>query len=172
METFITETSKDYSLLDNHTGEILEYKKTRKVTLEEFMMIFFASYSEMFVLSGIQIKVLMCCWRYSSYNDKNCNVGNIVYNNTLFKDNCRKDGMQTSDAVIDNAISQLAKFKFLIKQCKGTYLLNPQYFFKGTLSDRTKIMYNIMVEPEERKRQENINEINKLFQQQLEEENK
>lgn len=149
MERFVTEKSKDYSLLDNHTGEILELKKTRKVSIDEFMIIFLSSYSDMLALTGMQLKILMCCWRHSSYNDKNCSLGNLVHNNQLFKDYCRKDGLNASNASIDNALSQLAFKGFLIKKCRGTYLLNPTYFFKGTLSDRSKVQYNIMLEPNE-----------------------
>lgn len=156
MEAFVTEKSKDYSLLDNNTGEILDYRKTRKVSIEDFMMVYLASYSDMLKLTGMQMKVLMCCWRYSAFNDRNCNSGNLIYNNGLFKENCKRDGLNTSDAVINNAISQLEKYGFLLKKCKGTYLLNPKYFFKGTISDRTKLQYNLIVEPQVKEIQENI----------------
>ena len=141
MEAFVTEKSKDYSLLDNRTGEIKEFRRTRNIT-------------------GVQIKVLMCCWRHSIYNDKLCNEGNMVYNDLMFKEACKKDGLKSPNAVIDNAISQLTKYGFLIKKCKGAYLLNPKYFFKGTLSDRTKLQYNLMVEPEEKQTQEGISKMN------------
>ena len=36
-------------------------------------------------------------------------------------------------------VSKLAKKDILIKQCQGTYMLNPLYFFKGKLSDRTHL---------------------------------
>lgn len=166
MDAFITEKSKDYSLLDNQTGEIIEYRKTRKVSMEEFMLFFFHSYSDMFVLTGTQIKVLMCCWRYSAYNPKNCKDGNIVHNDTAFKEACRRDGLKSTDSVIDNCISQLTKYGFLIKICKGAYKLNHEYFFKGTLSDRTKIQYSLMVEPEVKERQQTVAELNRMFSQQ------
>lgn len=150
MEAFVTEKSKDYSLLDNRTGEILEYRQTKKVTLSEFMMIFFASYTDMLKLTGLEIKVLMCIWAHSSFNSKNSNEGNIIHNDMSFKENCRKDGLDTTNANIDNVFSKLNKAGFLIKKCKGAYLLNPKYFFKGTLSDRTKLQFNIVVEPKER----------------------
>lgn len=59
MTKFITETSKDYSIVDNHTGELLELRQTRKLSLEEFIMVFFSSYPELFKLRGLQLKVLM-----------------------------------------------------------------------------------------------------------------
>lgn len=147
MARFITEKSEDYSLLDNHTGELLEYKQTRKLSLEEFIMVFFSSYPELFKLKGLQLKILMCCWKHSTYNKENDLSGNIVHNNASFKVNCRKEGLDISDASIDNNISALCKAGLLIKKCRGEYLLNPDYFFKGSLSQRTKVLMNFIVEP-------------------------
>lgn len=164
METYITEKSKDYSLVDNRTGEILEYRKTKKVTLSEFMMIFFASYTDMFKLTGLELKVLMCIWAHSSFNSNNSTEGNIIHNNIVFKENCKKDGINTANANIDNIFSKLCKMGFLIKKCRGAYLLNPKYFFKGTLSDRTRLQYNIVVEPKEKELQKDIEAINKQLE--------
>lgn len=147
MARYITESSKDYSLMDNHTGELLEYKQTKKLSLEEFIMVFFSSYPELFKLKGLQLKVLMCCWKHSTYNKENTTEGNIVHNNASFKLHCREEGLTLSDASIDNNISALCKAGLLNKRCRGEYLLNPDYFFKGNLSQRTKIMMQFVVDP-------------------------
>lgn len=149
MARYITETSKDYSVVDNHTGELLELKQTRKLSLEEFIMVFFSSYPELFKLKGLQLKILMCCWKHSTYNKENDLSGNIVHNNTSFKEHCREEGLQLSDASIDNNISALCKAGLLRKKCRGEYLLNPDYFFKGSLSQRTKVLMSFIVAPEE-----------------------
>ena len=149
MARYITETSKDYSVVDNHTGELLELKQTRKLSLEEFIMVFFSSYPELFKLRGLQLKILMCCWKHSTYNKENDLSGNIVHNNTSFKERCREEGLQLSDASIDNNISALCKAGLLKKKCRGEYLLNPDYFFKGSLSQRTKVLMSFVVAPEE-----------------------
>lgn len=146
MSKFITETSEDYSLVDNHTGELLELKQTRKLSLEEFIMVFFSSYPELFKLKGLQLKILMCCWKHSTYNKENDITGNIVHNNASFKQHCREEGLQLSDASIDNSISALCKAGLLLKKCRGEYLLNPQYFFKGGLSERTRIAMQFIVD--------------------------
>jgi hypothetical protein len=149
MARYITETSKDYSVVDNHTGELLELKQTRKLSLEEFIMVFFSSYPELFKLRGLQLKILMCCWKHSTYNKENDLSGNIVHNNTSFKEHCREEGLQLSDASIDNNISALCKAGLLRKKCRGEYLLSPDYFFKGSLSQRTKVLMSFIVAPEE-----------------------
>lgn len=147
MTKYITETSEDYSLVDKNTGEVLEYKQTKKITIDEFIMVFFASYPELFKLKGVTLKVLMCCWKMSTYNPANNTEGNVINNNALFKSYCKSQGLQTTDANIDNAVSELSKRNLLIKICRGAYLLNPNYFFKGSLSDRSKIDIYFKVEP-------------------------
>ncbi len=150
MAKYITEKSKDFSLLDNHTGEILDYKHTRKLSMDEFTMVFFASYPQLLKLKGVQLKVLMCCWKYSSYNSESEEDGNIIHNNASFKEYCRNEGLETSDANIDNAVSTLCKNGLLLKKCRGEYMLNPRYFFKGKLSKRSRIQFNVVVEPEKK----------------------
>lgn len=149
MSRYITQTSDDFSLVDNHTGELLEFRQTRKVSLDEFIQVFFSSYPELFKLKGLQLKVLMCCWKHSTYNKENDTTGNIVHNNASFKQHCREEGLELSDASIDNIISSLCKTGLLRKKCRGEYLLNPEYFFKGSLSQRTKIQMQFIVEPVE-----------------------
>ena len=149
MAKYVTEKSKDYSILDNNTGEILDLNFTRKITLDEFIMVFFSSCPELMDLTGTLLKVLICCWKYSTYNPTNEESGNLVYNNIGFKESCRADGLNISNAMIDNAISALCKKSLLIKRYRGEYLLNPQYFFKGRLSNRSKVKVHFTVVPTE-----------------------
>ena len=86
----------------------------------------------------------MCIWKYSSLNSDN--QGNLFYNTAVFKQYVRDYGLDMSDSAINLYVSQLTKAGFLIKKCRSMYLLNPNYFFKGRLSDRTRIDYHIVVE--------------------------
>ena len=147
MAKYVTEKSDDYSILDNNTGEVLDMHITKKVTIDEFIMVFFASCHKLMELKGNQLKVLICCWKHSSYNPDNDNRGNIIHNNPSFKDFCKENGLDVSNAIIDNSISVLCKKDFLKKKCRGEYLLNPEYFFKGRLTDRSKVIMSYMVEP-------------------------
>lgn len=146
MEVFRTDTDPDFSLLDNRTGELLEWRRTRVVTIDDFIMFFFASMPELFKLEGLQMKVLMCCWKASTYNNVE-SAGNVVYNNKTLKDYIRSCGLNISDTSIDVVLSRLTKMNILIKKCRGMYLLNPEYFFKGRLSDRSQLLLSIQVDP-------------------------
>ena len=147
MDNFITQADPDYSLLDRHTGEVLEWKRTRVVSVDEFIMFFFASMPDLFKLEGLQLKVLMCCWKYSSYNDVE-KEGNIVHNDRLLKEYIHQCGLNISDTAIDVIIHRLAKSNILIKKCRGTYMLNPQYFFKGRLAEKSKLELRMVTNPE------------------------
>jgi len=129
---------------------LLDLKQTKKVSVDEFIMVFFSSYPELLKLQGTHLKVLMCCWKYSSYNAESEEEGNIIHNNASFKKHCREEGLETSDAVIDNSISALRIMGLLQKKCRGEYMLNPRYFFKGKLSKRSRIQFNVVVEPEKK----------------------
>lgn len=145
-ETFV---NPDYQIVDKHTGELSELKQTKTVTLDEFIMIFFASSPDLLGLKGIHLEVLICCWRFSSYNPESEAEGNLIHNDSLFKMKCREFGLKAPNASVDNAISYLSKNGFLIKRCRGAYLLNPKYFFKGRLSDKSKIDIHFRVEPKQ-----------------------
>jgi hypothetical protein len=146
-DKYVKEKVEDHAVIDLETGDLTECYQLRKVSLDEFIMVFFSSYPDLYKLNGVQLKVLMQCWKCSTYNSVNCTEGNIVHNNPKFKECCRQDGLETSDANIDNAISTLCKKGLLIKRCKGKYLLDPRYFFKGKLSDRSRIQCTFIVEP-------------------------
>lgn len=147
MKKFVTQTDPDYSLVDNHTGEIQEWKRTRVVTVDEFIMFFFASMPDLFKLKGLQIKVLMCCWKASTYNNVE-SEGNIVHNDKLLKKYIRQCGLNITDSAIDVVIHKLAKEEVLIKKCKGTYMLNPRYFFKGKLAKKSRLELRMVTNPE------------------------
>ena len=82
-EKYITKENENYALLDKQTGELLKYNQVQKVTLDEFIMVFFSCYPNVFKLEGNQLKLLMCIWKYSSLN--NDNQGNLFYNTAVFK---------------------------------------------------------------------------------------
>lgn len=154
-ETFVTEVDPDYKLMDQHTGELQEWRRTRVVTIDEFIMIFFASMPDLFKLEGLQLKVLMCCWKHSTYNNVE-SEGNLVYNNKLLKDYIRQCGLEITDGAIDVIIHRLSKLGILIKKCKGTYMLNPKYFFKGRLSEKSKLELKFITEPRTHAKVQNI----------------
>lgn len=150
MERKVIETSKDYAILDQNTGEIKDLKITKTVTQEDFVLLFLKAFlPKAITLDGNQLKILLCCWQYSTFNPKGSIDGNIFNNNSMFKEYVRGSGLSLTDNSIDVYISNLAKMKLLIKKCKGGYLINPEYFFRGTLTDNSRLRLELNTKAEE-----------------------
>lgn len=146
-EKIVSQKSDDFLLVDKNTGELRDYYQTKKVPIEEFIMVYLASIPEMFVLQGQHLKLLMAIWRLSSFNQILCEDGNIFINDQSTKEAIKRMGLKISNSGIDVAIHKITEKGFLIKKGRGKYLLNPKYFFKGTLSDRSHIRLSVEVDP-------------------------
>ena len=76
---------KDYVKVNPDTGEVKDAYITRKVSMDEFIMLFFNSFPELFKLEGNALKILMCIWKKSSYNPFE-DSGNLFYNKVTLKE--------------------------------------------------------------------------------------
>ena len=117
------------------TGAIVQ--KTYS-NLDEFIMCFLKTIPELAKLDGNCIRVMMFCWKFSTFNPST-NEPNYITNSKKFKQDIRDTGVDLSDSVIDRCMCMLAKHGFLGKECKGVYSLNPEYFFRGKLDSRSKL---------------------------------
>lgn len=124
-------------------GEVIsaEIKTIKKIPLDEFCQIYLRDNEEFYCLSKAENNVLAMCWRYSIYyDDKELNLpGNkITVDKQLKTIIQQKTGLAQS--TIKNAFTSLVRKDMLIKdkEFKSIYYLNPKYFFKGTLTARTK----------------------------------
>lgn len=148
MKVFTKLNYPDLKVVNDTTGEIISGIANIKChSVDEFIMYFLTSIPQIVKLDGNTIRVLMWCWKFSSFNS-NFPEANIIHNDQNFKNKIRQEGGELSDSVIDKAIHVLFKKDFLRRQCKGCYYLNPQYFFRGTLSNRARLQYNITYQPE------------------------
>lgn len=139
IEKYLTEINPGYSLVDNATGELKEFKQVRKIKQDDFIMVFLSSIPKFYKMEGGQIKMMMSLWKLSSFNAANTKEGNIITNDLYTKTQIRNMGLDISNNTIDLYFHQLTKEGFLVKLCKGKYMLNPKYFFKGTLNDSAKM---------------------------------
>jgi hypothetical protein len=133
----------ELSVVNTVTGEIVSaVAEVKCSSVDEFIMCFMSSIPQVVKLDGNTIRVLMWCWKFSSFNP-NIPEANVINNDKAFKEKIRQEGCDMSDAVIDKAIHILKKEGMLMRRCKGNYFLNPSYFFRGTLSNRAKLQYQI-----------------------------
>lgn len=126
-------------------GEIIsaDIKTIRQVNAEEFCQIYLQDNAEFFKLSKSESNVLAVCWYTSNYyqDSEFALPGNKVSLDEQLKDIIHaKTGLV--HGTIKNAINSLVKKGMLLKdpKYKSIYYLNPKYFFKGKLSDRTKLI--------------------------------
>lgn len=111
------------------------------------MIINLKNVDDLINLDGNLIRLLFCiayCEELSLFDkdEEGC-----FYNNKLFKDHIREANLDLTDGAIDVYVSQLTKQGFLIKKCKGCYMLNPNYFFKGRVRDAAQMSLTLEFDP-------------------------
>ena len=127
-------------------GEILsaEVKTIKTVSAEQFCQIYLRDNEEFYKLSKAESNVLAVLWYTSNYyEDKD--RGNKISLDEELRDTI-KIKTNLAAGTIRNTITSLVKKKMLLKDSryKAVYYLNPEYFFKGKISDRTQIIKNII----------------------------
>lgn len=130
-------------------GEIIsaQVKRIKKVTAEEFCQVYLRDNDEFYKLSKAESNLLSVCWLNSVYYDDEqfkC-PGNKITFDAQFKDiAAEKTGLK--EGTIKNTMAALVKKDMLLKDenYKGIYYLNPKYFFKGRINDRTQIIDKVV----------------------------
>ena len=127
-------------------GEILsaEVKTIKTVSAEQFCQIYLRDNEEFYKLSKAESNVLAYTSNY--YEDKDRALpGNKISLDEELRDTI-KIKTNLAAGTIRNTITSLVKKKMLLKDSKykAVYYLNPEYFFKGKISDRTQIIKNII----------------------------
>ena len=130
-------------------GEILsaEVKTIKTVSAEQFCQIYLRDNEEFYKLSKAEANGLAVLWYTSNYyEDKDRALpGNKISLDEELRDTI-KIKTNLAAGTIRNTITSLVKKKMLLKDSryKAVYYLNPEYFFKGKISDRTQIIKNII----------------------------
>lgn len=130
-------------------GEIVsaEIKMVKMVSAEQFCQVYLKDNEEFYKLSKAEANVLSVLWYTSNYyEDKDIALpGNKISLDEQLRDVIKaKTGL--ASGTIKNTVGSLVKKKMLLKdnRYKCVYYLNPEYFFKGKITDRTKIIRNII----------------------------
>lgn len=149
--------TKIVTTVDTETGEVVDLQKheelnikaTRKIKdYPEFIMIYLKDIAGFLQIdNATQIQLLSIIWKESTFNNPETNQGNLIAILKDDKERWAKD-LDVGIRTIDNAISALVDKDLLLREGRGKYKLNPKYYFKGSNTDRTKILklqvnYNI-----------------------------
>lgn len=140
MKKFFTEKIDGYSIVDEATGEINDLYIKRKVDINEFVMMFLLTIDEVNNnLSGNEIKVLLAAVRSSKPNIDDNNKSTFITCSLEFKSLIK--GIKPQN--VSKYLKKITELGFIIRKTRSEYELNPLYFFRGTLTQRTKCLMNI-----------------------------
>ena len=128
----------------NEFGELVSAElQVRKIikSSDEFMQVYLEDMSVLMNIDTMaEFKVLVWLWKSSNYIDENVNlIGNQVIVNQRLVDIISREA-DLKAQTIRSTVSKLCKKRLILKdlEYRGVYYMNPQYFFKGALSDRLK----------------------------------
>lgn len=124
-------------------GQIVEGKieTVKRVTTEQFTQVYLQNNDDFYCLTKAEANVLSVCWNMSQYYGEGSELpGNVVqYNRFLLS--YIKDKTKLSESSIKHAFADLCRKSMLIKSSeRGIYFLNPEFFFKGKISDRLRAL--------------------------------
>lgn len=128
---------KENTVIDASTGEVLEktISVSKKVPTNKFIQIYIDDMKGLLKLdSGIQSNVLALIWQACEYSTDEERWNKIA----ILKDTKEKwaKAINCSVKTIDNTLTALVKKGLIASACRGVYVLNPKYFFKGTSEAR------------------------------------
>lgn len=161
MAKYLSGVDKNKIVVNQSTGEVEEVRVFRKVSAEDFIMLYFMSDEVLMSLTGFQWKLLYQCWKHCSINPEGEEEGNIINNTPYFKMLLKAAGIKASSSTINAEMSKLAKRNILISKGFGVYIMNPIYFFKGRLTDRTRLIMKMV--NNEMLKKEDVKDLNNLL---------
>lgn len=135
--------SHQKTVVDKETGEVLSVQSTivKRVKPDEFIQVYLEDMSGLMNLKSMsETKILYVLWKYSNYIEEDDSyIGNKFILDKSLKDKITQH-TSLGESTIKNVICSLSKRGIIIKdkKYKMNYYLNPIFFFKGKLSDRSK----------------------------------
>lgn len=128
-------------IVNKETGEIVGASIKRVCEKpEDFIKLYLTSIDDLLDLNQREFQILLVCIKSSQFYDEAEAKGNFFNNDARFKTNCRRIlDEELSDNNINVCISRLAAKKIIIRQSRGLFVMNPRYFFKGTITKKSRL---------------------------------
>ena len=122
-------------------GEILQDFVIEKKcnTQEEFLKIYINSIDDLASIDHLTFQVMLIVLKRARFCDKENKDGNEFFNNDNFKKEVKDKLGLKKDNTVNKYVSNLAKAKILLRVNKGSYILNPRYFARGKMTDKTRM---------------------------------
>lgn len=140
----VYESLNTKTLVDSETGEVIQQevstKVIKRVAQEDFIQVYLEDLAALLNVTAIsEIRVLMVLWRMASFNKENDKAGNRIVLVKPIKEEIANE-LSLTAGTVDNILRKLLNKNLIIKVDRTIYSLNPQYFFKGYMKDRLKVV--------------------------------
>lgn len=139
-DNYITVEVEGKKILDEEHGTLEKmYAKINVGSQEEFLKIYINSIDDLANIDHQTFQVMLIVLKRAKYSDKDNVYGNEFYNNDNFKKEVKDKLGIKKDNTVNKYVSNLAKAKILLRVNKGSYILNPRYFARGTMTNKTRM---------------------------------
>lgn len=139
---------KNVETIDPTTGEVTVLDIQLPINdTDNWLTVYFKGMDILCGLNKCLQKVLMACLKTCTYNETIYN-GNIVHNDGYLKKIIEIE-YGIKPLTVNNSINILCKKGILIKKAHGLYLINPELFWKGKITKRTKGTIRAIKQPNE-----------------------
>jgi hypothetical protein len=143
MATTVFKSVKE--VINQETGELvsLERHSVKKVKYDEFIQVYLNDIAGLLQIDSVsEIKVLMCLWKEATFTSTNEELKTIIVTRFVKDKWVQETNVKLQS--INNALCSLVKKGLLYSPAKTAYVLNPNYFFKGPISDRAKAIKHVV----------------------------
>lgn len=139
-DNYITIEVEGKKILTEDTGELDKmYARINVGSQEEFLKIYINSIDDLSNIDHQTFQVMLIVLKRAKYIDKDNIYGNEFFNNDNFKQEVKAKLGIKKDNTVNKYVSNLAKAKILLRVNKGSYILNPRYFARGVMTNKTRM---------------------------------
>lgn len=148
-------------ILDTETGEVTDYNVTVYYSnTDEFIALYLHTIPIVKNLTNREKDFLLDLLIAANFNPIASNKGNLIFTNSPDVDKIKKDyGVGN----VSMYMKKLVNLDLLQKEKRSVYLLNPLYFYRGKMTDRTNVL--IRYKSLKERREQNIEDFENGKQQ-------
>lgn len=126
---------------NTETGEDLgPVINTIYIQPENFTKLFNNNIETLLSVHPQALQVLLVAVKYATFSEANGEEGSYFYNDDIFKKHVQElIKPEIKKKTINKYLHDLAEASIIIRQSRGTYLINPYFLLKGKINKPTKI---------------------------------
>ncbi len=141
MARYRREKDPDREIHSKKTGEVLgPVINTVYIQPEDFTKLFNNSIDILLSIDPKALQVLLVAVKYCTFSEANGEEGSYFYNDDIFKKHVQElIKPEIKKNTINKYLHDLAEASIIIRQSRGTYLINPYFLLRGKITKPTKL---------------------------------